>query len=191
MQDSENSKSPITSLSYSQAAWLLSILSQTEYRAGVREKFKRVWGFDIPEEDFNAFTDKHKKDIVEVRQATRGEIDTHAMSDPYTRMNKFVEIMDLAITGTCIGIDKQGDPVMKVDLTNALNAAKACREEKQLLIENELALLGMMIKAKAVNPLVGGDTNIDPTQSLQGDSTTTVTDVTGTSDTLKHLEFNG
>lgn len=182
-------ETPTPILSQGMQAWLLNTLSQTEYRAGVREKFKRVWGFDISEEDFNTFVEKHKKDIVEVRQATRGEIDTHAMSDPYTRMDKFVEIMDLAINGTCIGIDKQGDPVMKVDLTNALNAAKACREEKQLLIENELALLGMMIKAKNINPLAGGDTSMDNPNALQNN--TTVTDVTGTSDTAGYLNFNG
>lgn len=181
---------PLPTLSYDREVWLVYTLAQTEYRAGVREKYKRVWGEDIAEDVFQSFTEKHKLDIQSIRTASRREIDSHPNSDAYTRMNHFEDIRKKAMEGVCVGIDKQGDPVMKIDLKEAREALKESRNEKQILVQNELILLGMMIKAKQVNPLVGGDTSTDTPSSLQGE-TTTITDVTGTSDTMKHLNFNG
>lgn len=180
---------PLPTLPYDRAAWLVVTLAQTEYRAGVREKYKRVWGEDISEAVFQDFVEKHKIDIQSIRTATRREIDSHPNSDAYKRMEYFEEIREAAMKGVVIGIDKQGDPIKKVDLKEAREALKESRNEKQILVQNEMLLLGMMIKAKAINPLVSAETATDNPTVLQGEAT--VTDVTGTSDTMKHLAFDG
>lgn len=128
-------------------AWLLNELAKpASDQVAIRAKYKRVFKEDLHEVVLQGFVDDHRADIEELAKSIKGEVEGHPMADPFRRLNTFQEIKEMALEGVCVGIDKQGDPVIAVNLQAALNATKECREEIKTIRQHELDLLKMILE---------------------------------------------
>lgn len=178
---SEDKKLPEIILTPAKTNWIKSELAKTENFLSVQVLFKKIWGAPLTTDQIRTVYDSNREEILELKEALKSSIEKHAWGTPLARMDKFKEIGELAIDGTVVGVDKNGDPIVKPDYKTALECVKACRDEQARKDAYDLDLLKILLaNNKIEGPVSSGDApgtvDADVISSNEAPSKPTVTD---------------
>ena len=190
----ENSNSELftNTLSASKTAWLITEFAKADNTLSVQNKYKRVFSDFLTNEFLDGFSLTYRTEINEIKEAYKADVTAHPMADPYIRMNNYMKVAEICESGFVIGIDKEGDPITKIDPKTQLEAYKACGEEIQKVYANDLALLKLLILANkpSNNVALPAPPTVEKPQIEQLQDNVVETTVTEITNTKKFINFD-